>query len=364
MALFTGSTLKKGTQSNTRLVVSGGDSPAEKWKVNPTLPKLFDYMYGGAGQKDVLISKGMMVAIDSAAPLVRDYDTNRYLTQLTVADGTNAVIGMAPYNLCREVDDRFTGNQPSVMTRNYVELPYFPSSEDAKKCLWGNVSGTIAPGDFVKVSTDPALKGRLVKWVDGADKVSQRCGQVLAKEPLGTNFDFLEWSMWNEAAKREDDAYINKSGYSAPGFEGYPFDPELYSKYGFSQDEQNYLSQYTTTPTGIPGLTDGENTANTVCERVLGIIANGTAKDATIAFLVEKNIIPDSVELSIGGVKVVDKSKIYINAATGIVKYTTEAPIADGDKTVSIKYKAKHYGIPEHMNFSGCDGVVRILLGF
>ncbi len=361
MALFEGNRRKPGTRSNTKLVVSGGDSPAERWKVKQDLPKLFDYPYGGPGQTDVIISKGMMVAIDSAQPLVKNYDNDRLTTQITIADGKNNVIGMAPYNFCREVDDRFTGNQPSIICKEYVELPYFPDSDDAKNCLWGNASGDMQAGDFVKVSTDPELKGRLVKWEEG-DSVLQICGQVLAKEPLGSDYDFLEWVMWDERYKKEEDSYINKTGYSAPGIEGYPFDPEINNKDGFTADEQGYLSPYTSTATGIPGITDGANAANTLLTRTLGMIATGTTAGTALKFIAQKNLIEGTVVVKIDGTDV-DASKLNIDHKKGIITYTLDADAA-ADSVVTAEYKAHHYGLPAHQDFTGADGVVRILLKF
>lgn len=365
MALFEGSRRKPGTRSNTKLVVSGGDSPAERWIVKQDLPKLFDYPYGGPGQTDVIVSKGMMVAIDTDAPLTRDYDNDRYATQITVADGTKPVIGMAPYNFCREVDDRFTGNQPSIITKEYVELPYFPNQEDAKNCLWGSVSGEIAPGDLVKVSGQAGLEGRLEKWIEGTDPVSQICGQVLAKEPFGTTFDFLQWVMWDERYKREDDNYINKTGYSAPGLEGYPFDPEIYSKDGFGRDEHGYLSQYTNTPTGVPGITDGANASNTLLSRELGVISDGTTADTIMTWFVQKNLIKGEVNLTVDGSAIdEDDPNLRIDYQKGFIKYVVPADVTLGDQAVSLTYKAHQYGTPAHMDFNGVDGVVRILLRF
>lgn len=362
MALFEGNRRKPGTRSNTKLIVSGGDSPAERWKVKQDLPKLFDYPYGGPGQTDVIVSKGMMVAIDKDNPVNKHYDNDRLLTQITIADGTNKVIGMAPYNFCREVDDRFTGNQPSIITKEYVELPYFPDTEDAKNCLWGNASGELDPGDFVKVSADPELRGRLVKWEDG-DSFTQICGQVLAKEASGSDYDFLEWVMWDERYKKEEDTYINKTGYSAPGIEGYPFDPEIYNKDGFTADERGFLSQYTSTATGIPGITDGANAANTLLTRTLGMIANGTQEGTALKFMVQKNLIEGTVVLKVDGVPV-DAEHLEIQHKKGIITYKTEKAYDAGDKTVTVEYKAHQYGLPAHQDFTGADGVVRILLKF
>lgn len=363
MALFEGNRRKPGTRSNTKLIVSGGDSPAEHWKVKQDLPKLFDYPYGGTGQTDIIISKGMFVAIDPEKPLVREYTNNRYLTQITLADGANSVIGMTPYNLAREVDDRFTGNQPSIITKEYVELPYFPSADDAANNLWGNCSGAIKPGDLVKVSKNPLLKGRVEKWNEG-DPFSQICGQVLAKEPSGSDYDFLEWVMWDERYKYEEDAYVNKSGYSAPGMDGYPFDPEEYNKNSFARDAEGFLSEYTTTATGITGLTDGSNARNTQLVRNLGMIAAGTTKDTVVSFYIQKELIRGEVTLTVNSVTVKEGDpNLTIDYKKGFVKYKVPANVVS-DHVVTATYKAYQYGTPSHMDFAGVDGVVRILLRF
>jgi hypothetical protein len=360
---------KPGTRSNTKLVVSGGDSPAELWLAKQDLPKLFDYPYGGPGQTDVIISKGMMVAVDTAAnSIVRDYDTNRIITQITIANGDPAYpnIGMTPYNICRKVDDRFTGNQPSIITREYVELPYFPSSTDAMNCLWGNVSGGVKAGDYLKVSSDPNLRGRMVKWNRASDSWDLVCAQVLAREPLGSNYDFLEWVMWPDAAKREDDLYMNKSGYAAPGLEGYPFDPTTFSKDGTGglNDMTGYLSNLTTTPTGVQGITDGQNSRNTQLTKQLGIIPAGTAAGQTSVFFVQPNLIQGQIQFSVGGAAIPETDpKLSIDYAKGFVRYTPTAAVAT-DAIVSVIYRAMQYGTPVITDFNGADGVVRLLLKF
>lgn len=365
MALFEGQRRKPGTRSNTKLIVSGGDSPAERWMVKQDLPKLFDYPYGGPGQTDIVISKGMFVAIDAEKPETRDYTNNRLLTQITVADGDNAVIGMAPYNFAREVDDRFTGNQPSIITKEYVELPYFPNQADAANCLWGNASGALKAGDLVKVSKDPNLKGRVEKWVEGTDPMSQICGQILAKEASGSDYDFLEWTMWDERYKKEEDSYINKSGYSAPGLEGYPFDPEVYDKNGFNREEHGFLSQYTTTATGVPGLTDGANARNTALSRNLGEIPVGTAAATVIQFYLQKDLIPGELKFNINSVAIAeDDANLIIDYKRGFVKYVVPANVVATAHPVSVVYKAYQYGTPSHLDFTGVDGVVRLLLRF
>lgn len=366
MALFEGNRRKPGTRSNTKLLVSGGDSPAEHWKVKQDLPKLFDYPYGGVGQTDVIVSKGMIVAIDSDNPVVRNYDNDRLLTQITIANGVNTPIGMAPYNFCREVDDRFTGNQPSIITREYVELPYFPDEEDAANCLWGNCSGEIEAGDFVCVPSDAVtkrLEGRLQKWVEGTDKQTQVVGQVLAKEGFGTDYDFLEWVMWDERYRQEEDTYINQTGYSAPGLDGYPFDPEIYNKDGFTADAAGFLSQYTTNATGITGITDGSNSSSTQLTRQLGVIEKGTKKDTVLSFYVQKNIIKGTLTVKKGTSTLTEDTDYTVEYKKGLIKIQLKAD-QTADEEITAVYKAYQYGTPAHTDFTGVDGVVRILLKF
>lgn len=365
MALFEGNRRKPGTRSNTKLIVSGGASPAERWKVNQRLPKLFDYPYGGPGQSDVIISKGMIVAIDTDQPRVRNYDNDRLTTQITIADGVNTPIGMAPYNFCREVDDRFTGNQPSIITHEYVELPYFPDEADAANCLWGNASGPMEAGDYVCVPSDAVAKkltGRVQKWIEGTNKVTQIVGQVLAKEEFGTDFDFLEWVMWDERYVKEEDKYMNKEGVSAPGLNGYPFNPEVYDKDGFTADREGFLSKYTTTPTGVTGITDGANASNTLLQRTLGVAEKDTPIGTKLSFYLQKNLIEGTVEVKVGNVKV-EADKLTIDHKKGLVKIELASqPLKDEEITAT--YKAHQYGTPSHMDFTGADGVVRILLKF
>ena len=376
MPLMEGKRRKPGTRSNTKLVVSGGDSPAELWLAKQDLPKLFDYPYGGPGQTDVIISKGMIVAVDTdCTKIVRDYDTNRIVTQITIADGVKPNYGMTPYNIARKVDDRFTGNQPSIITREYVELPFFPKGDDARNCLWGNVSndeGLIRAGDYLKVSTDPFLRGRLVKWDPAADSWHLVVGQILAREQIGSDYDFLEWVMWDDSAKREDDAYINKSGYSAPGMEGYPFDPQLYSKDGTGglNDMTGYLSLNTTTPTGVQGITDGQDSRNTELVKELGAVAQGTQANQVLTFFVERNLLQNTITLSVGSNTFTDAApeiagvgKMLIDYKQGFIKYIPTVNVAT-DQIVSVTYKSMHYGTPVITDFSGADGVVRVLLKF
>lgn len=154
-----------GDRSNTGLIAGNHDTPNTQFIVDPTLPLLFHYEYGGPGQQEIVISKGMAIALTGQK--TRHHETGRTLPVLTIADSSNSYhrpIGLSPYNYSMLVDDRLTGNKPVVINDKYVELPYIPDEFDAELVKWGAVTGEgIVPGDWVKPGSG-ANKGKLVKW--------------------------------------------------------------------------------------------------------------------------------------------------------------------------------------------------------
>lgn len=148
MALFEGSKRIEGTRSNTHLVKSGHMSPAEDWLLDPHFMDsemssvfndgvLLKYQYGGTGNEDVVIPKGRIVGVGGQ---VKDFVSKQYKTTLTLPGMAlnGNTIGMAPYNFTKNYfqNDRFGGNQLSVITMDYVTLPWIPEvtpSEDFSK---------------------------------------------------------------------------------------------------------------------------------------------------------------------------------------------------------------------------------------
>jgi hypothetical protein len=139
MALFNGNKRIEGSRSNTALIKSGHASPAEEWVLDPQFMSismssvfqagaLFAYQYGGAGMDQVTIPKGRMVGV--GRPIV-DFTTKKLKTVMTLPGMTTNAnsVGMAPYNFCVELlqQDRLGGNQPSVITSDYVQMPYIPT---------------------------------------------------------------------------------------------------------------------------------------------------------------------------------------------------------------------------------------------
>lgn len=176
-------------RTHTNLVRSEGMSPAEKWILDPDLPGLFEYRFGGFGY--VVIPKGKIVAV--SAPKY-DWETEKVVNCLTIATGSNTPIGVAPYNFYEKKRDRMGDNQLSIINREYIEVPFLTAGSDADAMKWGCAvaanSTALSAGDFVK----PDALGRFVKWeintpVTEVAGVSNGGDQIYLTYPIkpGTN---------------------------------------------------------------------------------------------------------------------------------------------------------------------------------
>jgi hypothetical protein len=351
MALFEAQAkIRPGSRSNTKLTVSGHESPAESWMTDLNLPILFNYTYGGWAQKEVVIAKGMMCAV---GPQIVNDETGKLSNTITIANGGNAVVGMAPYNITKHYPGFLTGNPPAIITNDYVELPYFPNSADAQQVKWGLVQGAgLQAGDFVM----PDALGKLTKW-NGTD-VRQIAGQVLAFEFDQEPFGWLKWALWDEAAMEQDRGPQNKSTYQLPPDSGFPYDPN------YGQGVSNlpgYLTPWLTDPTGIPGVLDGSQRALTTQNFTSSIAAN--TQPGNIVFnLGLENIVDGTVEFFINGAPVPTTS-FTVDLTKGILYYNmTSSPVSA--ETVSIQFRANFYGTPAGWDFRGAAGAARILLKF
>ena len=390
MALFRGYENQQGSRSHTALVRSGHMSPAEKWILDPTfLDKkmssifkdgvLFNYQYGGPGMDEVVIPKGRVVGVGAS---VKDFVSKKFLASITLPGlALNAnTIGMAPYNFTKDWFqlDRFGGNQPSIITLDYVELPYMPgftpeTSYDTTGVLkeeqaisvdnrmpWGAVIGECQNGDYLKATPS----GRLTKWNPDSDKPHEIVGQVLASDLNAEPTGWLKWMLWEEQYKYDDDTFINRSGVSnLPSDEGYPFDPTYAEG---NTIFQNYQSNLINNPTGIIGLHDGSGNYD-------GFGKNDTeykdielgTKEAAKPFLgafkdfaggILKNI-QQGVVVKVAGSEV-PADKVTIDYRQGLI--TIAADVAEGKVTAT--YKAMHYGTPSWADFKGVQGAMYVLL--
>ena len=397
MALFRGYQNQQGSRSNTALVRSGHMSPAEKWILDPTFMDktmsgvfkegvLFNYQYGGPGMEEVVIPKGRVVGV---AKSVKDYVSNKYLASITLPGLAlnNNTIGMAPYIFTKDwfQMDRFGGNQPSIITLEYVKLPYMPGFTPAStmdkaglleeelaisvenRMPWGAVIGKCENGDYLKATAS----GRLTKWDPSKDSYHEVVGQVLASDLNSEPTGWLQWMLWEEQYKKEDDQFINRSGVSnVPSDEGYPYDPTYAEG---NTIFQNYQSQLLTNPTGLTGLHDGSgnydgfgknDTEYTNME--IGTVSDGTAADTLVQFQAVdfaggklKNL-QEGVVVKIGD-DVVPAENVTVDYVKGRITVKVPSTIT-GEKKVTATYKAMHYGTPSYSDFKGVQGEMFVLL--
>lgn len=398
MALFRGVENQQGSRSSTALVRSGHMSPAEKWILDPTFlgasmssifkdGVLFNYQYGGPGMTEVVIPKGRVVGVGAS---VKDYVSKKYLASITLPGLAlnNNTIGMAPYNFTKDWFqlDRFGGNQPSIITLDYVELPYMPGftananynvsgvlAEEQEISIdnrmpWGAVIGECQNGDYLKATPS----GRLTKWIKGTDNPIDIVGQVLASDLNAEPTGWLKWMLWEEQYKKEDDKFINRSGASnLPSDEGYPFDPTYADGNTLFQ---NYQSKLISNPTGIIGIHDGSGNYDgfgkndtEYTDINIGTIANGTAADTIVQLQARdfaggalKNLQTGSVTVKVDG-NAVAAENLTINYEKGLINIKL-ASAASGDLAVTASYKALHYGTPSWADFKGVHGAMYVLL--
>ena len=397
MALFRGYENQQGSRSNTALVRSGHMSPAEKWILDPTFMDktmsgvfkegvLFNYQYGGPGMEEVVIPKGRVVGV---AKSVKDYVSNKYLASITLPGLAlhNNTIGMAPYNFTKDwfQMDRFGGNQPSIITLEYVKLPYMPGFTPAStmdkaglleeelaisvenRMPWVAVIGKCENADYSKATAS----GRLTKWDPSRDSYHEVVGQVLASDLNSEPTGWLQWMLWEEQYKKEDDQFINRSGVSnVPSDEGYPYDPTYAEG---NTIFQNYQSQLLTNPTGLTGLHDGSGNYDgfgkndtEYTDMEIGTVSDGTAADTLVQFQAVdfaggklKNL-QEGVVVNIGD-DVVPAENVTVDYVKGRITVKVPSTIT-GEKKVTATYKAMHYGTPSYSDFKGVQGEMFVLL--
>lgn len=356
MPLIEGMTIRTTDRSSaSRLIVSEGFSPAEPWLTDPNLPVLFQYRFGFPAMQAVQVPKGCAVAV---GPQAVDFETGKRKTTLTFANGTNAYAGLAPYNFCQKIDDRFLGNEPTIVRGMYVELPYIPNADDCALVRYGAVHGDINIGDILAPSLALGNLGHLAPWsVDRG--FGQIVGQVLGIENDQEPFGFFKWVMWDETARKQDNITPPFTQGALPTDVGYQYDPAYRDGMIPVYTDGGYQSPYTLQPKGIPGLTDGWAKSQTtqVIEAVVPPILVGGAFYVNLGF---KNVIPESVEVTVAGVPV-DPATFTLNAKTGALVYTSPVETIAPEPMV-VNFRATFYGTPPGWDYLGNAGVVRILL--
>lgn len=421
MALFPEmSTYFKG-RTHTSLVVSEGMAPAEKYIPSGLEGVKFQYEFGPEGNQNVVIPKGKVVA---AAGMEWDYETEHYVPAIKIAGKTDDILGVNHHNVYERRRDRFSGNQPTIITREYIEIPLFESQEMAKAINFGAAWVTGASSN---VDAANKMFGKYVavdeygNYTLKSDDYTNVIGQVLGVEtdvpPAGYLQYFMEMddARWAEFVKqmsyapspgRTKDAAWNDIGT-------YP----LGSSY--LKNKEDLIKNF---QAGIPFLTDGYfkartavtyDSADTDMDKLVvrtsghttiaaGGVLETTGIDMTGSALFIKvpdkfamddiaNIkvkLIDAAALTIANALVVDGTTVTdaskaadIAAATGLVNpnevhvdvtnnmvvvYLDKLAAAtlDGRKIVveATVLQNQIPGIPTGWDFKGAYGAVRILL--
>lgn len=405
MALFQGTagplkdTPDQKFRTNTKLQAGTHDSPGEKYLVDPRLPRLFRYHFGGDGW--VVIPKGRVVAPATNGGTdddgrFDDFDANVPYNALTLANGgvdvtevgrdgdeytrtANKPIGVAYANLYEEFIDGFNGMQPTIENEIYIELPYIPAKADAEEIQWGafydaDIARPVKAGDFVmsdengfviKADFDK-IREQIENAADLAElKVAlkeesrmreQVIGQVWAVETNLPPQGWLKWVGWS-AEQTSEDEWRNATGAThadigaQDGFPGYPYE-RTYRNVD-TRDGKYY-------PQGIPGLTNGANIEVPYEDEVIGYVNAGQSGRHDF-FLLHTPAVEGSLVLKVGDqvVKPTHFDELSGRVVFNAPENTTGAPVA-----VTATYKAVGQipGVPTGWDFKGSIGAVRILL--
>jgi hypothetical protein len=386
-------------RTNTKLQAGTHDSPGEKFLIDPRLPRLFRYHFGGDGW--VVIPKGRVVAPSTNGGQdddgrFDDFDANVPYNALTLANGgkdvlevgkdgneytrsANKPIGVAYANLYEEFIDGFNGMQPTIENEIYIELPYIPVKEDAEEIQWGafydeDISRPVKAGDFVMSDENgyviKADFGKIRETIENAADLAelkvalseesrlreQVIGQVWAVETNMAPQGWLKWVGWS-AEQTSEDQWRTASGAThadigaQDGFPGYPYE-RTYRNVD-KRDGKYY-------PQGIPGLTNGSNIEVPFQDEVIGQVNAGQSGRHDF-YLLHTPAVEGSLVLKVGGQTVTPQ---HFDPLSGrvVFSFDNEAGSTPLDVTATYKAVGQIPGVPTGWDFKGGIGAVRILL--
>lgn len=158
-------------RTQTQLVVSEGRAPAEKWlpseATNNTVQ--FNYAFGPENNKEVVIPKGKIVA---AAGVEYDTVTEKYIPRIKISGTADLPLGVNHHNVYQRKRDKFSGNEPTIITRDYIRVPLFINDTEgaAKTAAAGIKFGAMW------LDADPANKAAVATAAFGKYVVSDEYG--------------------------------------------------------------------------------------------------------------------------------------------------------------------------------------------
>lgn len=411
MALFPEvNTYFKG-RTHTQLVVSEGNAPAEKYipSAEENAQVKFEYAFGPEGNQGVVIPKGKAVSI---VGVEYDYETEKYVPAIQIADGTDntkEVIGLNHHNVYQRRRDRFSGNQPTVITREYIELPLFASKQDANAIKFG---AAWAPTGSTPTDVANAIIGKKI-GVDengnltvATESFAQTIGTCYGVDTNVPPAGYLQYFM--EMSDNEYLEFIKQQSYAPSPGRAKDADWNDIGTYpagtSYLKDKHSLIKSF---QAGIPYLTDGyfkartektyklseltlkvaghvtvtENfTIDTATDTVISVAAankegaalfisipDKLAKDALKTGMAAgpefSGTLPSDVKVTVGGVQTTDFHIDYTNNMIVVYLSNITADLTNAQVLIDATVLANQIpGIPTGWDFQGAFGAARILL--
>lgn len=378
-------------KTHTNLVVSDGNAPAERVVVSKeNKAKPFIYEYGPEGNQTVLLAKGKIL---EAVGTEFDKERGHAYTSVRQAEEDSAtVLGVNHHNVYEQRRDRMEGNQPTIITRNFIEVPFFEADDaevaaaTAEAMRFGAGYGQkdkIKPGAYVVTGK----AGNFKLYEKGTHDISQIVGQVWAVNKELAPEGFLKY--YTQLENTELEEYLKQISAPPAGGKGdYPYGAPYSNKSWKPKFEKDKFG-LGTQDTGIPFLTDGffsslkrlsitldqtENVEAAVANEV-GKVAtknfesSATPQESAMLFVKLKHKINpraiDNVKVTYtkDGSKTMSTKDVHIDLVNNTVVLYFDEKGTYEDVTIDIECQVNPTaGVPTEWDYQGSVGALRILL--
>lgn len=352
------------------------------------------------GGVDVVFNDATKQWESTSTPFVLDPATGKDTTRPETCRPANMPIGVLIRNEYTRDIDAFNGITPGAVNTNCMtELPWFIDGAKAKSNPWGSAYGSLKPGDLVKADStgrvtlsplsDPTWLTNVARTAGEIELERQQViGQIyeVRKEliPMGAAkyaqwalSDILEFEEFNPDLKRKTNRrgedHIEKTPYPVDGKGVLPYESTFTEHdlhmMNFGNERQNYnrrMQHKYRFDFGIPGLTDGYNAIvkETKGQKV-GDIPETLEPGRVMTFrALDTNIEKGSLKINGVAAKLgaaVGTTKIvYFDELQGMIQLEV---VTKGALEVKLDYnKRGEAGVPTHLDWDGCVGVVKVLL--
>lgn len=290
-------------RTNTQLVVSEGNAPAEKYLASEATNGLvkFQYEFGPEGNNSVVIPKGKIL---SFAGVEYDVETEKNIPRVQISNATDLPMGVNHHNVYQRRRDRFSGSEPTVLTREYIRLPLFTGTDGAaaitaaaaikfgamsaqantageKAALYGKYVKSDANGNFIVADAADYAAGLVLGQVYGIETDLPPAGFL----QYFLEFNETQYNEFIKATQIVPSPGRTVSKANTLDIQTFPVGT------GYFKTTQDLALALKSFKAGIPFLTDGYFKARTAKTYELGdatnIIDVRTMGDVTIAATAE-----------------------------------------------------------------------------